>query len=195
MVISCLTTFSNAEEVNWGFEEYPVDPGTFDFFETNPYFGWQTDFPNGKIEIWGSGFMGIDSHEGIRFTELNTYSIYRDLSTIPANVPFDISFAHRARVNSDLVKLTVIDLVNGNHILSQDFEVTDDFWLIHQAHIAAHSGNLRITFTPIPTQGSNSGGNYIDSVSFKYPVPAPASMLLLFAGAYMFVRPRRERHL
>lgn len=190
MILSCLITFSASGDQTLGFEEYPVPPGHFDFFYENPYgIGWQTTSPSSKLEIWGSGFMGIDAYEGVRFTELNTYSIYHDL-LLPHEAR-SVSFAHRARVNADYVNLSVIDLAWMNVIATGDFLSFGDEWRVHELLLEENSGNLRVQFTPIPTGGSNSGGNHIDWVRLQNYVPSSASITILAAFILLSGRKRR----
>jgi hypothetical protein len=182
--ISCLMGFkarANPDVQNGGFEDYSVAQNDFDFFRSGLW-GWETNAPSGKIEIWGSGFLGIESREGIRFSELNTYSLYQDISGVGNGQLWNLEFSHRARVGTDIVNVNVKDLLTGSNLLSRSYSTAMGSWRDYSESLVGTGNPLRLSFTPFPTWGSNSGGNYIDSVRFQSIVPSPASVVILGLG-------------
>lgn len=190
--ISCLMGFqaqANPDIQNGGFEDYPVSPNDFDFFRGGMW-GWYTDAPSGYVEVWGSGFLGVEAREGIRFSELNTYSLSHDISGIGNGQLWNFGFSHRARVGTDIVNVEIEDLVTGTSLFWQAYTTRTGSWKDYEGSFVGTGNPLRLSFTPFPTTGSNSGGNYIDWVRFQETVPSPASLLILGFG---FLINRRRR--
>lgn len=174
---------------NGGFEDYPVPPNDFQFFPSGLW-GWETDAPSGKVEIWGSGFLGMQSREGIRFSELNTYSLYQDIWGVGNGQPWSVEFSHRARVGTDIVDVKVEDLVTGTNLFSQSYTTNEGAWADYSGYFVGTGNPVRLSFTPFPTSGSNSGGTYIDWIRFQPSIPAPGSVFVLGLGV-LFNRRRR----
>jgi len=200
LVVAGFPLETKAEETltNGGFEEYPVKPDDFDFFIESPLgWGWQTGSPSGLVEIWGSGFLGVPAYEGIRFHELNRWELYTDLGFFSRGDSLHWSFAHRSAVATDILTMKITDLgmddpLDNRVIFEGEFSSTPDLWKLYSGNIAIGAdSNLRISFQPQLTGGSNSVGNFIDSVgAWRYPVPSPSVVsLLLLSGA--FCRRRR----
>ena len=56
---------------NGGFETHGVMDGLQAAFPEAEVPPWRTTDIDGQIEIWSSGFLGVPSHEGTAFAEVN----------------------------------------------------------------------------------------------------------------------------
>jgi hypothetical protein len=187
---------------NGGFEEYSVTENSYNVFREEEQ-GWQTNLQSGIIKIWGSGFQGIPSFEGYAFAQLGgniSSDLFQDLY-IPAGQQLSWHFAHRARVDSEIVNMKIIDLgiddaIGGNNdtVLHDRNFTSFDFWSVYSGALIESSGNaMRIHFTPI-LGGSlnNSTGNFIDYVYFGPNVPEPSSFVLLALSCLVQRKNRRR---
>jgi hypothetical protein len=166
--------------VNGGFELPGITSGWS--YGSDPSGGWQGD----NIEVWASGYLGVDSYEGNQHGELNAHaydgtawSIYQSFDTVLSEM-YDISFAYRARRNSSeafRVTLedssgTILDRLVDDHVTGQWSSFADSF--------QGTGNDMTLTFTSvIPTAGTV--GNFLDAVEVTH-VPEPSTMALFAVG-------------
>jgi len=194
--------------INGGFE-LPDIPGRFNQRQENLVPGWETSATDNNIEIWTSGFTGVTAYEGNQFVELNatqSSTVYQDVSGIAAGLDVGFEFAHRARVGTDVMNLTITDLGDDNIfgggndtiLFTNNYSATTAGWVVNtnegEAPIITLGNNLRFAYSAVSTGSGNlTIGNFIDGASFGLgvgavnspsEVPEPASILgLLAVGA------------
>ena len=138
--------------------------------------GWSTTATDHKIEIWGTGFLGVPAYEGIHFAELNANQVAADINTaqIPKGQPLDFSFAHRGRSGVDTMNVTVIDAgtdgvfgtVDDTTLMNRNFSDGNTAWGAYEQPLGTASGNaVRLIFTSVSSAGGNASvGNFLDAV-------------------------------
>lgn len=196
--------------INGGFETPNPPPGkNIGFPKENRVPGWETSATNHKIEIWTSGTDGVPAYEGNQFLELNgnqLATVFQDVRGIAAGLEVGFEFAHRARVGTDVMNLTITDLGDDNILgggndtilFTNNYSATTAGWVVNtnagEAPIITLGNNLRFAYDSVSTgSGSPTKGNFIDDVSFGVgvgavnspaEVPEPATILgLLAVGA------------
>jgi hypothetical protein len=196
--------------INGGFEGNPVlTPGTSNIFNQSAVDGWKTTATDSNIEIWASGANGGPSaYEGNQFAELNahqTAALYQDVSGISAGGLLGFEFAHRARVGTDVMRLTITDLgINDifgdgddTTLYTNLYSDTTAAWGFYSsANIATTLGNtIRFSYEAVSTgSGSPSAGNFLDAASFGVGVGVPGPLPVLGTGvAFGFSRRLRRR--
>jgi hypothetical protein len=167
--------------VNGGFESPDISSGWT--YGADPSGSWQGD----NIEVWASGFSGVDSYEGNQHAELNAHSydgtvwsIYQSFDSMLAEV-YNISFAYRARQNSSeafRVTLhdsngTILDDLIDDHVTGQWNYFADSF---------LGTGNeITLTFTSV-NPATGTAGNFLDGVQVTSNVPEPSTLVLFGLG-------------
>lgn len=156
--------------------------------------GWRTTAPDEAIEVWKSGFNGVNTSAGTGpaqggtyFAEINANvvaSLYQDV-TFNVAAQADYFFMHRARQGSDTMRFTITDFGTDNTFgTGDDVEIVSFAVTNNTTNEAGESNGWRPyfgnnVFTSIPGRtyrvalsaistgsGSPSVGNFIDSVSF-----------------------------
>ena len=195
--------------VNGGFEGNPVlTPGTSNIYNQSAVDGWKTTATDSKIEIWSSGFQGVSAYEGNQFAELNAFeaaALYQDVGGISAGNRIGYKFAHRARIGTDVMRLTITDL-GGDGIFgggddtvlyTNTYSDTTAAWGVYAAgNVATALGNtIRFSYEAVSTgSGIASSGNFLDAASFGVGVGVPAPLPILGTGvAFGFSRRLRRR--
>jgi len=179
----CLLTVSGIAHsnliVNGGFETPDINSG---WTWTGSPDGWQGD----NIEVWASGFLGVDSYEGNQHGELNAHpydgtdwSIYQSFGTA-LNGLYDISFAYSARSNdSEAFQFSLVDGTNTIFDSVIDDHVTGQ-WNYFSGSFLGTGNDMTLTFTSVSPL-SGTVGNFLDAVEVV-SVPEPAMISLLGAG-------------
>ena len=102
---------------NGSFEE-PLLASGYNLFDASSVPGWDTTSSDNKIEVWVSGFQGVDAYSGRQFAELNATensALFQDVSGIAAGSIVGYEFAHRARgAGLDTMSLTITGLGPDN---------------------------------------------------------------------------------
>ncbi|MBU2955626.1 DUF642 domain-containing protein [Marinobacter sp. F3R08] len=169
---------------NGGFESTPAltnSAGGWGFFSPDQVDGWDTDGNN--IEIWSSGFGGVNADEGEQFAELNAhpktgsaFTLFQDIVT-NIGQSYELSFAYRARSGSGTESFNV---AAGD--LSLDIANTSaNDWTTYSGIFTASSETTRLLFTSVSPE-TNTFGNFLDDVSVIAKVPEPGSLALLGLG-------------
>ncbi len=200
-----LTAGAQAGLVNGGFETVipPLLPNSFIVTPAINVPGWSTSAPDGMIEVWRETGPGplfnaptTPAHTGTNYAELNATTdstLFQDIGAIPANAVVGWQLAHRGRLGTDVMQLTITDLGANNAIgggddtvlFTQQFSDGPGAWGFYQGTgLIALGNSVRFAFAAISSAGGlgNTYGNFLDSADFGVDVgnrvPEPASMLL-----------------
>ena len=169
------------EMPNPSFEKPEIRAGRFEMRTALP--GWRT---TGRLfEIWSTGFLGVEAHDGKQFVELNANedaTLYRDLIGIEPDDEIEFSFAHRGRNGDDTLKLTITDLGTDNFVgggddqelFSKDYTTGTDAWAVYDSttdhSIKALGNRVRFAFSAVYATGGrgpdNIEGNFLDAAEF-----------------------------
>ncbi len=184
--------------INGGFESPSFGPGSNSYPGSIP--GWSTT--DSSFEIWGSGFNGVPSYEGVQFAELNAYiagTLYQDVPGIAAGARVGFEFAHRGRAGLDTMRFTLTDLgqdgspggagVNADTVLfTKDYTDGTSGWGFYdasgEAPIYALGNTVRFSYQAVSAAGGISVGNFLDAADFGVgvggvPTPEAGSTLML----------------
>ncbi len=190
----------HAGMINGGFEDFSGSVGTWRSISEPGVAGWNTTASDDKIEIWKSGFLGVDAFEGGYLAELNANqpsTLYQDFNDISSGDVVGFEFAHRGRDGDDTMRVTVTDFGQDGVFGSSDdtdlftSEYTDgnDDWASYAVSNLIGIGNTtRFAFEAVASAGGRlSYGNLLDAVSVDIavgaaPVPEPSTMVLFGCG-------------
>merc|ERR1711916_161159 len=119
--------------VNGGFETPDIDTvvgergstsSTWQYYNASEVEG----FEGSNIELWNSGFNGVESFEGEQFLELNShptpgsaFSIFQEFDTV-AGQSYNVSFAYRARANDREMFNVDLSSAGGFSLLSENVD-------------------------------------------------------------------------
>lgn len=147
--------------------------------------GWD-DSQN--VEIWKTGFLGVDAADGSFLLELNAhasdltsaYSIFQEFDTI-VGATYELTFASQKRSGNANQEFSVaVDGANGID-LSQNVNthIAGD-WTYFDYSFVASSDLSKLTFTSLDNL-SDTTGNLFDDVSV-IAIPEPGILMLMVAG-------------
>lgn len=134
--------------------------------------GWSTTASDRLIEIWSSGFNGVQAAAGRQFAELNatqTSALYQDLPTVPGQT-LTWSLAHRARQGTDTMRVVIG--TPGNMVENAVLSDTTAAWGRHTGTYTVPAGQTitRFAFEAVSTgSGNKTIGNFLDDISFGTP--------------------------
>ncbi len=200
LALACTAIFAASQAsatvlVNGGFED---STGNWTMSPTAAP-GWSTTAGDHQMEIWSNGFMGVSSYEGNYFMELNgnqMATVYQDVQGLTAGDLISLNFAHRGRVTSESMRVTLTDLgTDGLYgtaddvtLFSQIYTNGTSAWSYYTTGATTATGDtVRISFESL-VQGSY--GNFIDAVALNAEsaaAPEPgtwAALLLLVLGSF-----------
>lgn len=133
---------------------------------------WNTTASDGLMEVWGSGYNGVNSYSGIQFVELNATqaaTMYQDFFVANPNTNLKIGFAHRARTNQGMTDTVQVSIgpVGGPYVVLGNYGDGPSAWGYYNVnYITPAPGNYRIRFTPkYFSYGNIAIGNFLDAVS------------------------------
>lgn len=206
-----LSQNATAMLINGGFETPDLGSGsTFDLLNPATVPGWSTT--DSAIEIWANGFLGVTSFEGTQHAEINAFingTLFQEVSGITAGSSIGYEFAHRARVGTDVMRLTITDLGidgllgggNDTELFSSLFSADTSAWVFNSGSGLTALGNtMRFAYTAVSTgSGSSSVGNFLDAANFGVgvgngQVPEPSIIALFALGFLGLGFARRRQH-
>lgn len=150
---------------NGGFET-PLVPAGSNGFPTSVT-GWTTN--DTAFELWSSGFLGVSSHTGNQFAEMNAHIGTSILTQSPAAIQsraeIQVYWAHRGRGGADTARLIVSDN-SGGSTTSPNFTTGAAAWSVYSlSHVAgATATSVSLAFDSISSSGGPSLGNFLDTV-------------------------------
>jgi hypothetical protein len=181
---------SMADLVNGGFEDFQTFGYGF-FSGSNPTVNWATTAPDNSLEIWSSGFLGVQAYEGNSFAELNANydsTLYQHVNGLGDFNTINWHFAHRGRYGVDVMQLSIVDLgadqVYGNGddtiLYQSNFSADDTAWQFHSGSIVSIGNLTRFAFQAVSATGGSTQGNFIDYCGFGVNVvPAPGALCII----------------
>ncbi len=182
--------------VNGGFENPLVGDGLrggatgWDYWNASDVTGWEDSDSN--IEIWESGFQGIDATEGKQFAELNAhyaggalFSISQTFGT-QAGEKYVLSFDYRARLGDEESRASVESnesfKVTAGDLSSLVDDHTTDMWSVFSDVFTAQGSSTTLTFTQVGYHNNKlTYGNFLDDISVS-SVPEAGSIALFGLG-------------
>ncbi|MBW3225601.1 MULTISPECIES: DUF642 domain-containing protein [Marinobacter] len=178
---------------NGSFEDSPEltqAGGGWGFFNPTLVSGWGSEDNN--IEIWNSGFNGVDAADGKQFAELNAhpetgiaFTLFQDIVTTIGE-SYNLSFAYRARNGQESFNVSAADLD------TQIQNTSTSEWTIYSGMFTAQEELTRLMFTSVDPE-TETLGNFIDNVSVVAKVPEPGTLALLGLGLAGLGLSRRRR--
>lgn len=169
----CEGAFCFESIINESFED--PDVSNFSILNESSVPGWYTTATDKKIEIWESGFLGVNSYDGNQHVELNANNygaLYQNLCLTPGT-EMSWSVRHRGRAGTDKMQLRI-----GGDLASatvQETMTTDNTaWVLYSGTYTVPVGqtNTVFVFEAISTANSSiSIGNFIDDVKINILVP------------------------
>lgn len=188
-------SMANASLLNGSFEDPYYNDGSFHIIGEGSIPGWETTASDGMMEVWSSGFNGVDAYDGDQFIELNANlvsSVYQDVDGFVTGDSIEWSFAHRGRRGTDTLGFMVIESVDG--VFGNGDDYLHDFgafsagvsdWVENSGVFQAlYTSSMRFIWES-ERYTSVSVGNFLDGASLEIardPAPEPATMLLFGAG-------------
>ncbi|MGV7105301.1 T9SS type B sorting domain-containing protein [Flavobacterium sp. U410] len=157
------------ETINSDFESPAFSLNSGAWYNHNQIQGWRTTASDGVIEMWSSGFQGVDAYSGNQFIELNANEaagVYQDFDT-PVSTTFSFSFAHRGRLGTDTCGLYV-GPPEGPYTLIFTATTGNSDWVYYNDTYTIPSGQpqTRFIFQAISAAGGITVGNLLDAISF-----------------------------
>jgi gliding motility-associated-like protein len=162
---------------NSGFENMQViAPFSMGMFTHNNVPCWRTTAPDSTIEVWGTGFNTIPSFSGNQYVEISANhvsTLYQNFTTVPGTTS-TISFAHRGRMGTDVLNLS-IGPVGGPYVSLGNFSAGNTAWIVQSTtYTFPNNGNTvySLRFSTVSTASSNPAeGNFLDAVTVTLPPP------------------------
>lgn len=180
--------------VNGSFEDSPgltQASGGWGFFNPSLIDGWDSNDNN--IEIWNSGFNGVDAADGKQFAELNAhpqtgsaFTLFQDIVTTIGE-SYNLSFAYRARNGQESFNVSAAGLNE------QVLNTSTGSWTVFTGMFTATDEITRLMFTSVDPE-TETLGNFIDNVSVVAKVPEPGTLALLGLGLAGLGIARRRKH-
>ena len=103
-VSACTSPF---DLTNGSFET--PDVGAFEIADQSRVTGWHTTEPDGGIEIWQTGYLGVPAAAGEQFAELSANQrgeLYQDRATTPGS-RLSYAVSHRGRSGIDTMQIRI----------------------------------------------------------------------------------------
>jgi len=159
------TTTGCARGVNLSFEE-PVIPDTWRPIDESLVPGWETNAPDGAIELWVDGFLGFSATDGNQLSELQasgTAPVYQDIPTVEGDViAWTVDHRGRAAVEEARVEIGA----PGAEVMVQQMVTSPDQWITYAGAYTVPAGQAMTRFMLRPI-GSGSVGNLVDNVTIS----------------------------
>lgn len=163
--------------------------GGWGFFSPADIDGWSSETNN--IEIWNSGFNGVDAADGNQFAELNAhpetgnaFTLFQDIITTIGD-SYELTFAYRARSGQESFS------VGAGNLMDTVANTNTGSWTVYSALFTASEATTRLMFTSVDPE-TDTLGNFLDNVSVNR-VPEPGTLALLGLGLAGLGISRRRR--
>jgi len=158
-------------------------------------------FSGSNVEIWNSGFLGVEAWEGGQFMELNShgnsvgaFTVYQSFDTVIGQ-SYEFSFAYRARRNNNEAFNVNLGGSNSSLLDTTFSDHETGFWSTFTSFFTAEEEQTTLRFTAI-TPTSRTVGNFIDCASIKSVPEIDASSSGIALGLLMsLIALFRERKL
>ncbi|MNS22901.1 5-methyltetrahydropteroyltriglutamate--homocysteine methyltransferase [compost metagenome] len=140
--------------------------------------GWKTTAPDGMIEFWKNGDMGLYAYSGNQFIELNAnYSsgLYQDYDTSIATY-FNYSFAHKGRLGYDTMVLKA-GPPGGPYVTIATVTTGAAQWQLYKGTYTVPSSQTttRFIFESLSTATNDpTVGNFLDTINFTATINPPS---------------------
>jgi Prealbumin-like fold domain len=155
--------------VNGSFEE-PASVSAFAIKLQDQVPGWSTTEPDGRIELWQSGYQGVPAASGEQFAELAANQpgeLYEDVATVPGT-QLGYAVSHRGRDGLDTMQIQIgppgvapnftRDVMTGNTGWRQ---------VLGTYRVPAGQTVTRFGFAALSSASPmSSEGNFLDGVTF-----------------------------
>jgi hypothetical protein len=156
---------------NPGFEQPSMGcTNCYNLYTQSTVNGWSTTDPTGMIEIWGTTFLGRNSHSGTQFAEINANNssfLYQELCLAPNEV-ITYSIWYLQRGSCGVTEQMRAQLTtNTNTVIAQSpIYTATTSWVNYTGTLTNNStgGVRRIGFVSI---SSGACGNLIDDITIS----------------------------
>ncbi len=166
---------------NSNFDSVQVTFGSNNFVDSTQFPCWRTTAADGLIEVWPSGFFGVQGYSGIQFIELNANfvsTVYQNITASPGTV-LSIGFAHRGRWGVDTMSVAA-GPVGGPYTTLGYFADDSSAWGVYSVNYTVPNmgANYSIRFNSVYAVGNNPAlGNFLDSVAICATEPNTCNLL------------------
>ena len=154
---------------NGGFED-PDKVDEFGILLEDNVPGWSTTEPDGRIELWQSGYNGVPAAVGEQFAELSANEegeLYQERATTPgARLSYAVN--HRGRKGVDTMEIR-IGPAGGPPNFTRQVSTGNTEWqqVLGTYTVPAGQTTTRFAFAAISNaSGNTSIGNFLDGVAF-----------------------------
>lgn len=160
--------------VNGGFERPAIPAKSYRQLLESDVPGWETTASDKKIEIWSTGFNGVDAPVGDQFAELNatqSSELFQAVDTTPGQT-LTWSLLHRARAAGASGDTMSVNIGAPSETPNATYTFTDTLsegWVRHTGEYTVPEGQVRTRFgfESGPTaSGNKSIGNFLDDIYF-----------------------------
>ncbi|PIB26902.1 hypothetical protein BFP77_14070 [Maribacter sp. 4U21] len=158
---------NSAPFLNGNFEDGPY-PAGYTVTNENNVSGWETTSNDNGIEIWRSGFRGVNSQSGSYHAEINanrTASLYQKVCTNPG-AQFRWSVWHRGRAGVDVATVRIGENL-GNSPIQITMVSDNTSWVEYSGvySVPMNQSETYFIFEAVRTaNGNTSTGNFIDNI-------------------------------
>lgn len=157
--------------INSSFEDGPQISSGWRPYNSNEIVGWETTATDNKIEVWYTGFLGVNAPDGRYLVELNANqpsALYQDIDSVPGE-RLTWSFFHRGRAGTDVMELRIG--APGETVVQEEY-ATGREWVKYSGLYEVPEGQTvtRFEFAAVRTATGNlSVGNLLDNIQFGSP--------------------------
>ena len=161
------TIIPNNNVCNFDFEDYVISSATAQLNE-NLIPCWKTTASDNLIEVWRAG--AVPAYSGNQFIEINANiasTLHQDNLMFTAGSELEISFAHRGRSGTDVMKV-LIGPIGGPYDILGVYSTNNVAWTYYSSSYAVPTnGTYSLRFESVSSAGGVSYGNFLDAVSIK----------------------------
>ena len=160
--------------VNGDFEEPVLPAKSYRQINESLVPGWSTTATDKKIEIWSTGYNGVNAPDGNQFAELNATQdseLYQTVDTVPGQ-ELVWTLYHRARGAGASGDTMSVNIGPDAHAPNSTTTFTDALsagWVLHTGTYVVPAGQTATRFgfaSGATASGNKSIGNFLDHVFF-----------------------------